>query len=144
LDPVGFDASYLDCEVSPEFCFGFGLSYTTFEYAAITVSPPRVKVGESISVTVRVRNSGPVAGEEVVQLYVRDLVASVTRPVRELKGFRRIRLEPGESTSVEFVLGPVALSFWGPELVLITEPGKFQVFVGGDSRASLGAEFELE
>jgi beta-glucosidase len=144
LDPVGFDASYLDCEVSAEFCFGFGLSYTTFEYETITVSPPCAKVGESIRVTVRVRNRGPVAGEEVVQLYLRDLVASVTRPVRELKGFRRIRLGPGESTSVEFVLGPEALSFWGRELALVTEPGKFQVFVGGDSQASLRGEFELE
>jgi beta-glucosidase len=144
LDPVGFDASYLDCEVSPEFCFGFGLSYTTFEYEAITVSPPRAKLGQAITVRVTVRNSGSVAGEEVVQLYLRDLVASVTRPVRELKGFRRIRLEPGESASVEFVLGPEALCFWGPELALITEPGKFHVFVGGDSRASLRAEFELE
>jgi beta-glucosidase len=144
LDPVGFDASYLDVEVSPEFPFGFGLSYTTFEYETLTVSPPRARVGQSITVGVTVQNTGPAAGEEVVQLYLRDLVASVTRPVRELKGFRRIRLEPGESTSVEFVLGPEALSFWGQDLALVTEPGKFQVFVGGDSRASLQAEFELE
>ena len=144
LDPIGFDASYLDVEVSPEFPFGFGLSYTTFEYEKLTVSPPCAKLGQSITVSVTVRNTGPVAGEEVVQLYLRDLVASVTRPVRELKGFRRIRLEPGESTSVEFVLGPEALSFWGQDLALVTEPGKFQVFVGGDSRASLQAEFELE
>jgi beta-glucosidase len=144
LDPVGFDASYLDVEVSPEFPFGFGLSYTTFEYEKVTVSPPRAKLGQPITVGVTVRNTGPVAGEEVVQLYLRDVVGSVTRPVRELKGFRRIRLEPGESTNVEFLLAPEALSFYGQELALVMEPGKFQVFVGGDSRASLQAEFELE
>jgi beta-glucosidase len=144
MDPVGFESSYLDVEVSPEYPFGFGLSYTTFEYRDLEVSPPRARVGDSVTASVTVRNTGRVAGEEVVQLYLRDLVASVTRPVRELKGFLRIRLESGESKRVEFPLGPDALSFCGRDLAAVTEPGRFRLFVGGDSRASLGTEFELE
>ena len=144
LDPRGMNSSYLDVEVSPEFPFGFGLSYTTFDYADLTVSPPCSPVGGSITVTARVTNTGKLAGDEVVQLYVRDLVGSVTRPVRELKGFSRVHLEPGESKRVEFVVTSQMLAFPGRDMSSTTESGKFQVFVGGDSRATLTTEFELE
>lgn len=143
LDPVGFEASYLDVEVTPQFPFGFGLSYTTFAYDEVAVSPQRTEVGAPVTVRARVRNAGDRAGVEVVQLYVRDRVGSVTRPVRELKGFRRVALEPGQSALVEFTLEAADLSFPGRDLKPTVEPGEFDVFVGGDSRAPLAATFEL-
>lgn len=143
LDPVGFASSYLDVEVSPLFPFGFGLSYTTFGYDDLRVSPQRAEVGVPIEVTVRVTNTGKRAAEEVVQLYVRDLVASVTRPVRELKGISRVALAPGESRDVRFVLSERELEFVGRDMKYVVEPGKFQVMVGGSSNAQLSSEFEL-
>jgi beta-glucosidase len=143
LDPIGFESSYLDVEVSPEFPFGFGLSYTTFEYRNLVVSPTEARVGESVTVSAQVLNTGNVAADEVVELYVRDLVASITRPVRELKGFRRLRLNPGEARVVEFRLGSEALAFYRSSGEFSAEPGRFQVFVGGDSHAALSGEFEL-
>jgi beta-glucosidase len=143
LDPVGFEASYLDVEVTPQFPFGFGLSYTTFAYEDVAVSPERAHVGDPVTVLARVVNSGNRAGVEVVQLYVRDRVGSVTRPVRELKGFRRVALEARESTVVEFTLTAADLSFPGRDMKPTIEPGWFDVFVGGDSRAAPGATFEL-
>lgn len=143
LDPVDFDASYIDVEVTPEFPFGFGLSYAKFEYGSVQVSPAQVRKGEAIRVQAELRNTSSVAGVEVVQLYVRDLVGSLTRPVRELKGFQRVALAPGESTTVEFTLTTEALAFCGADLLQRAEPGKFEIFVGGDSRAPLGAHLEL-
>lgn len=143
LDPVGFEASYLDVEVTPLFPFGFGLSYTTFEYQGLRVSPEKARVGDPITVRASVRNTGSVEGVEVVQLYTRDLVGSATRPVRELKAFQRVALKPGASAALEFVLTSADLSFPGPDMQPTTEPGRFQVFLGGDSRAELSATFEL-
>jgi beta-glucosidase len=143
LDPVGFETSYLDVEVSPLYPFGFGLSYTTFEYEDISVSPDKAKVGDPITVRARVRNTGRVEGVEVVQLYTRDLVGSVTRPLRELKAFQRVALKPGASATLEFVLTAADLSFVGREMKPTIEPGKFAVFVGSDSRAALTTGFEL-
>ena len=143
LDPVDYDASYLDVEVTPEFPFGFGLSYTTFEYSDVAVTPSRAAVGEPVVVRAKVRNTGKVAADEVVQLYVRDVVGSVTRPVRELKGFQRVSLLPGESRSVELTLDAQALAFVRADGEERPEAGKFELFVGGDSRAPLGAELTL-
>jgi beta-glucosidase len=143
LDPVDFDASYIDVEVTPELPFGFGLSYAKFEYGAVKVTPVKVRAGETIAVQAELRNTGAAAGVEVVQLYVRDLVGSVTRPVRELKGFQRVALEPGQSKTVLFSLATAALAFCGADLQEQVEPGKFQIFVGTDSRAPLGGELEL-
>ena len=143
LDPVDMDSSYLDVEVTPQFPFGFGLSYTTFEYGELSVSASEVHPGHPVVVSVKLTNTGPREGVETVQLYVRDLVGSVTRPVRELKGFRRVRLDPGESTVVDFKLTRDHLAFYDRDLKLRAEPGHFEVFVGGDSRATLSGKFEL-
>jgi beta-glucosidase len=143
LDPVDMVASYLDVEVTPQFPFGFGLSYTTFAYADVQVSPSRAKLGEPFEVSASVENSGARAGTEVVQLYVRDRVGSVTRPVRELKGFIKISLEPGESQRVRFTLSSGDLAFAGQDLVSRPEAGFFDVYVGGDSQARASAELEL-
>ncbi len=143
LDPVGFSSSYLDVEVSPLFPFGFGLSYTTFAYADLRLDSTKAKLGSPIEVTVRVTNTGKRAAEEVVQLYVRDVVASVARPLRELKGFSRVKLAPDESRDVRFSLGSRELEFVRRDMKYVVEPGKFQVFVGGSSLATLSAEFEL-
>lgn len=140
-----FYSHYIDGPNSPLYPFGFGLSYTTFAYDSLRLSAPELRPGgPALTVTVRVRNTGKVAGEEVVQLYVRDLVGSVTRPVRELKGFEKIALAPGEARDVSFRLTPAALAFWRADMTFGPEPGAFEVFVGGDSNATLAAGFTLE
>lgn len=138
-----FRSNYLDVPNSPLFPFGYGLSYTTFEYSNLTVSSEKMSVGGQIEVSVDVTNTGRFDGEDVVQLYVRDLVGSVSRPLRELKGFRKIFLEKGESRKVTFTLTENDLAFYNYDLEFVTEPGLFQVFVGGNSNAELTSEFEL-
>jgi beta-glucosidase len=135
---------YIDAPNTPQFPFGFGLSYTTFAYDSLRLSTPVLQPsGPALTVTVRVRNTGKVPGEEVVQLYVRDRVGSVTRPVRELKGFEKIALAADEARDVSFRLAPADLAFWRADLTYGPEPGEFDVFVGGDSDATLTASFTL-
>ena len=124
---------YLFDDVRPLWPFGFGLSYTRFEFGAPRLSAPTMGVDGQVQVSVRVRNAGERSGDEVVQLYVRDLVASVTRPVLELKGFQRITLAPGESRDVGFTLEAQALALWNARLQRVVEPGDFDVFTGPDS-----------
>lgn len=143
LDPLGFEAGYLDIEVSPLYAFGQGLSYTTFEYGSPAVSAPYVARGTALEVSCEVTNSGAQRGTEVVQLYVRDVVASVTRPARELRGFQRVLLDPGETRTVRFVLDDEALSFTGEGGERRLEPGRFEVFVGGDCRSPRSVDFTL-
>ncbi len=107
------------------------------------LSPPRAPAGASIEVGVTVTNQGAVAADEVVQVYVRDLVASVTRPVRELQAFQRVHLAPGEARRVTLTLPPRAFALFGPDGRWMVEPGGFRIFVGGDSAATLSAELEL-
>jgi beta-glucosidase len=123
--------NYLDRERAPLFAFGHGLSYTTFEYAGLEVTPSTIGTHGRATVRVKVTNTGRVAGDEVVQLYVRDVVASVTRPVRALRGFRRLHLKPGETRTVEMVLTPADLSLVNEHMERVVEPGAFEVMVGG-------------
>jgi beta-glucosidase len=117
----------------PLFPFGFGLSYTTFELGEPKLSSSRIPPDGTVKVSVEVRNTGPVAGDEVVQLYVRDVVSSITRPVKELKGFRRVSLQPGEATTVEFTLGKDAFAYWNEDMRYTVEPGEFTIMTGPNS-----------
>jgi len=124
---------YLLADKEPLFPFGHGLSYTTFVYSNLEVTPPRIGVGGQAVVSVDVTNTGEIAGDEVVQLYIRDRVSSVTRPVKELKGFERVTLEPGETRTVTFAITPDELSFLDAHMERIVEPGLFDVMVGTSS-----------
>ena len=124
---------YLYTSKEPLFPFGHGLSYTTFEYSNLTVSPAKIAPGGRARVSVTVGNTGRRAGDEVVQLYVRDLVSSVTRPVKELKDFRRVSLAPGESKTVTFDVTPDKLSFINLNMERVVEPGRFDIMVGTSS-----------
>ena len=138
-----FRSNYLDVDNDPVYPFGYGLSYTTFEYGPVTLSAPSMKADGSLTASVTVTNTGAVAGKEVVQMYVRDVKASSSRPVRELKGFEKVLLQPGESREVSFEISVDALSFWNQQMEYVAEPGEFVVYIGGDSRASASASFEL-
>lgn len=139
----GMTSFHLDAGFRPLYPFGYGLSYTTFSYSNIEVSHPLIEPDESVTVQAVVRNDGDVEADEVVQLYVRDRVGNVTRPVRELKGFQRLRLKAGESKTVSFVLSPGDLAFYGRDMRLMTEPGEFHVWIGGSSDADLRTEFSI-
>ncbi|MEM9207879.1 MAG: glycoside hydrolase family 3 N-terminal domain-containing protein [Pseudomonadota bacterium] len=130
---TGLTAYHLDAGYRPLFPFGYGLSYTSFHYEKLRISAPEIALGQSVSIRVDLINAGDRDGTEVVQLYVRDLVGSVTRPVRELKAFRRVFLEGGARKTVEFVLPTDDLAFFGRDNSLRAEPGKFQAWVGGSS-----------
>ena len=118
---------------SPLYPFGWGLSYTTFAYRSVRLEPATIAVGESTEVLVEVSNTGAVAGDEVVQLYLRDDLCSVVRPERELKGFRRVPLQPGATQTVRLSLGPDQLCCYGADERWVVEPGTFTVMVGGSS-----------
>ncbi|HEX3007995.1 MAG TPA: fibronectin type III-like domain-contianing protein, partial [Bacteroidales bacterium] len=117
----------------PLFAFGHGLSYTTFEYTDLTVTPAKIKTDGTTTVSVKISNTGKVAGAEVVQLYIRDEIGSVTTPVKSLKGFARVSLDPGESTVVTFKITPEHLSLWNREMKMIVEPGVFKIMAGSSS-----------
>jgi beta-glucosidase len=139
----GNTSYHLDVGYRPLFAFGHGLSYATFEYSNLRVDRPELRIGDALTVSVDLANTGSVAAEEVAQLYVRDLVGNVTRPVRELKGFRRLRLAPGETVTVSFRLHSDDLAFFGRDNTRVIEPGDFHLWVGGSSEAGLRAEFRL-
>lgn len=144
MDPNNkYTSKYLDIPNEPLYPFGFGLSYTSFSYGDITLNTSEVSPTGELKVTVRITNTGTKSGDEVVQLYVRDMVGSVTRPLKELKGFQRINLNPGDFRDVVFTLTPGDLSFYRRDMSFGTEPGRFKVFVGTNSRDVKEAEFEL-
>jgi beta-glucosidase len=132
--PTGRLDDYLDSTGEPLFPFGFGLSYTEFRYSDLSIAPAAIPPGGTARVSLRIENVGPHAGTEVVQLYVHDPLASVTRPVLALGGFRKVFLEPGASATVSFELGPRELALLDEAMREAVEPGEFQVYVGGSSR----------
>ena len=129
----GCTSYYLDSGYGPLFPFGYGLSYTTFEYSDIALDSREYTAADTIKVKFTLKNSGEYAGIEVAQLYVRDLVGSIARPVKELKGFQRVALNAGESKVVDFSLPVSALAFWNINNEYIVEPGDFQLWVATDS-----------
>jgi beta-glucosidase len=126
---------YLFDTTEPLFPFGYGLSYTTFDIGAPRLSANTINADQSVEVSVDVRNTGSRAGDEVVQLYIHDQVSSVTRPIKELKGFERVTLAPGESRTVTFKLTPESLSMWDANMKRVVEPGVFDVMVGNSSES---------
>lgn len=129
-----FKTNYLDVSNDPLFPFGYGLSYTSFTYSDVKLSATSLKGNQTLTATVSVTNSGKVAGKEVVQLYIRDVVGSVTRPVKELKGFEKIELQPGETKTVTFRITPEQLKFYNYDLKFDWEAGEFDIMIGGNSR----------
>ena len=138
-----YTSKYLDVENTPLYPFGFGLSYTTFQYSDLKLSKSTLKMKEKLQIEVTLKNTGERAGEETVQLYVRDLVGSVTRPVKELKGFQKVKLKAGESRQISFELSSEDLKFYTQNMEFKAEAGDFKVFVGGNSVDVLEAAFEL-
>ena len=139
-----FTSNYIDSPNSPLLPFGYGLSYTKFKYSDLKIDLSRITQGQSINVTVTLKNVGDYDGEEVVQLYLRDVVRSITPPVRQLKGFKKVLVAAGESKTVSLEMKPEDLKFYNSNLKFVAEPGDFEVFVGGDSNADLKASFVLE
>lgn len=143
-DSPMYNPRYWDGLPVPLYPFGFGLSYTTFEFSNLKVSSGKIKAGESLTVTVDVTNTGKVAGDEVVQLYIHQKYGTDTRPMRELKGFERITLQPGEKKTVTFKLGAPELTYWSTNAnAWIQDPASFDLWAGSDSQASFHAEFEV-
>ncbi|MFI0428270.1 beta-glucosidase BglX [Mariniflexile sp. HMF6888] len=138
-----FWSHYTDVEKTPLYPFGYGLSYTTFEYSNLELNKNSFKIGEDVNVSVTLKNTGDLKGKEVVQLYIRDLFASVTRPVKELKGFELVELKAGETKTIHFILNKENLGFYDNDGTYIVEPGDFKVFIGGSSVTTLEADFSL-
>ncbi|WP_310831454.1 glycoside hydrolase family 3 N-terminal domain-containing protein [Paenibacillus pedocola] len=122
---------YLEADSQPRYPFGYGLSYTSFSYSDLKVEPEQITADETATVSVQIKNTGELAGSEVVQLYISDVASKVSRPAKELKGFRKITLAPGETQTVEFEIGAEQLQYIGPDYQPVVEPGAFKVLVGG-------------
>lgn len=129
-----YNSKYIDAPWTPQFPFGFGLSYTQFRISNVALSASQIRADGSLRVTADVENVGKRAGDEVVQVYIRDVAASIARPVKELKGFQRVTLQPGEKRRLEFVLGAEHLGFYNHEMKFVVEPGEFRVMVGSNSQ----------
>lgn len=138
-----FKSNYLDVANTPLYPFGYGLSYTTFNYSNVKLSSSKMNASGNIVASVDVTNSGNYDGKEVVQLYIRDLVGSVTRPVKELKGFEKVMIKKGETKTISFTITAEELKFYDFNLDYVAEPGQFEVFIGSNSDTSLKANFEL-
>lgn len=135
---------YLLSTVEPLFPFGFGLSYTTFSYSNLRITRPKIKIDEETTVTVDVTNTGKRRGDEVAQMYIRDETSSVTRPVKELKDFARVSLEPNETKSITFKITPSKLAFYDRDMKRVVEPGTFQIMVGGNSFKLINQPLEVQ
>ncbi len=138
-----FYSHYMDEDNVPRYPFGFGLSYTTFQYSDITLSQTEISKGGQLTASVTVTNTGAIDGEEVVQLYIRDLVGSITRPVLELKDFKKVMIKAGESQKIDFVIDESKLAFYQKDFTFGVESGDFQIFIGPNSRDLTAATFAL-
>ncbi len=143
-DSKNYVSAYIDLKNSPKFPFGYGLSYTKFDYSGLKLSSTKIKSNETIKVSFQLSNVGKVAGEEVVQLYLKDKFGSVVRPVLELKDFQKVKLNAGESKTIEFTIDKEKLSFYNNKLEWVAEPGDFEVMIGASSAdIKLRSDFEL-
>jgi beta-glucosidase len=140
----GWGKPYADMDPQPLYPFGYGLSYTKFEYSDLRIREKTIGPGGTVHVTASIRNAGTRKGVEVAQLYVRDVISSVVTPVKQLRGFRRVALQPGEKSDVEFTLGPEDLSLLNRHLDRVVEPGAFEVMIGASSKdIRLNGRFEV-
>ena len=144
ITPNRFFSRYTDCENTPLYPYGYGLSYHKAEYGPVTLSSHIMKKGETITVQADITNTGSRAGIETVQLYLRDVAGSVVRPVKELKGVQKVALDAGETKRVKFTITEEMLRFYGKNMEYCSEPGKFQVMIAPDSSYDMQAEFVLE
>lgn len=138
-----YRSAYIDLSIHPKYPFGYGLGYSKFEYSEIRMSKKKFNPGEKVDAIVTVRNTGEYDGEEVVQLYIRDITGSVVRPVKELKGFQKILLKKGEAKDIRFTIGADDLRFYNDKLQYIYEPGEFKLFIGGSSADVKETNFQL-
>jgi beta-glucosidase len=138
-----YTSKYLDAPNDPLYPFGFGLSYTRFTYSAPRLSASAMKMNGTLKVKVTVTNSGTREGTETAQLYIRDMVASVTRPMKQLRGFQQVHLKAGENRELEFTLKADDLKFYNQDMKWVAEPGQFKVMVGGNSQNVQEAAFTL-
>ena len=143
-DSPKFKSDYLDVANTPLYPFGYGLSYTTFKYSDISLSNNTLSSNGKIIASVNVTNTGTRSGKETVQMYIRDMVGSITRPLKELKGFKQITLEPGETQKVSFTISVNDLKFYNSDLKYVDEPGDFKVFIGTNSEDVKEADFKLK
>ena len=143
-NPTGYTSKYIDVDFTPEYPFGYGLSYTDFAYSQLHLSTDTLKKDGQLSVSADITNRGRYSGAEVVQLYVHCVTASVAQPVRVLKGFKRIQLRPGETKSVTFTLMPADVAFHNQQMQLVAEPGRYHVWIAPDSASGLQGEFTLQ
>jgi beta-glucosidase len=132
--PSAQSQNYLSMDIKPLFAFGYGLSYTQYKYSKPILDKEKIKIFGSAKISVQVTNTGKVDGDEIVQMYIRDKVSSITRPIKELKGFERIHIKSGESVTVTFDITPEKLSFYNIDYKHVVEPGEFEIMVGSSSR----------
>ncbi len=143
LPNAGNVAGYNDIAATPLYPFGYGLSYTTFQYSGLSIDKDTIGPFGKVTVKANIENTGKSAGEEIVQLYIRDRVASLARPVKELKGFDKVNLEPGQQRTVSLTLGPEELGMYDRDMQFVVEPGIFDVWVGWNSNEGLHGTFEV-
>jgi len=141
--PYMHEAEYIDGKYSPLYPFGFGLSYTNYDYTNLKLTNQKIKIGEDVKVTIDITNSGEMDGDEIVQLYIRDLVSTVSRPIKELKDFTRVHLNKGETKTLGFIITSDKLQYYGPDMKRLVEPGEFEVQVGKNSTDFLSKIFEV-
>ena len=143
-EPTGYTSKYIDVDFTPEYPFGFGLTYATFEYSNLRISSPVLHANESLNVSAEIANRGSREATEIVQFYVHRLVASVAQPVRKLTAFQRILLKPGERRTVTFRTSASDLAFYDQNMRLVTEPGRVEVWVAPDATRGLNGEFSFQ